>query len=165
MTPTPPAAAPPTVDLEEGRRLLEKATPGPFSVEWDSCDCGGDYPCRHGTFPCKLVSEGKTTEKWPTLYPGQQFPVELVEAFGSEATCADAEWMEWILTNAPALLSRLSASEARVRELEALLRDLDDAIYLDDSARECVSDRDVLGRVSAALSVGGETGDWKGAEG
>jgi hypothetical protein len=31
-----------------------KWTPGTWSVETDTCDCGGDYGCDHGEFPYAL---------------------------------------------------------------------------------------------------------------
>lgn len=39
------------------RRLAEAATPGPWTVEYDTCECGGDYPCSHGKFPYAMFAD------------------------------------------------------------------------------------------------------------
>jgi hypothetical protein len=36
------------------RARLNAATPGPYRLETDSCDCGGDYNCGHGEHPYAL---------------------------------------------------------------------------------------------------------------
>ena len=33
-----------------------KHTPGPWEIETDFCDCGGDYPCAHGEYPVSVNS-------------------------------------------------------------------------------------------------------------
>ena len=32
------------------RERAEKATPAPWSLVWDSCDCGDGYGCNHGSW-------------------------------------------------------------------------------------------------------------------
>lgn len=52
---------------------------------------------------------------------------------------------------------RVAELEARVRVLESVLREVDDASYTDDHGNTYVSDEAVFGKVRAALSGGGET--------
>ena len=42
--------------LDELARLLKEATPGPWELQEDSCDCGGGYPCSHGSFPYSVYT-------------------------------------------------------------------------------------------------------------
>ena len=66
-------------------------TPGPFEIEWEYCDCGGDYPCSHGRYPVALVARGRMIERYPKSLPGQLEPAKIAD-FGEayEATEADA---------------------------------------------------------------------------
>ena len=40
--------------ITELRALITAATDGPWTVEYDTCDCGDMYPCEHGKFPYAL---------------------------------------------------------------------------------------------------------------
>lgn len=45
------------------KKVNEQATPGPFVVQWEHCDCGGDYPCHHGWYPLVLQSTTAKVER------------------------------------------------------------------------------------------------------
>lgn len=57
MTPVPSS---PVALLDQLDELRAKATPGPWRVGYESCDCGGGYPCGHEDYPYELVGPKRT---------------------------------------------------------------------------------------------------------
>jgi hypothetical protein len=46
----PPASASDSDRLAEIKARADAAIPGPWGIDYDTCDCGDGYPCSHGTF-------------------------------------------------------------------------------------------------------------------
>jgi hypothetical protein len=103
----------------EARATNERVTPGPWRLDRESCDCGGDYPCGHGMYvtgvvtptPTHLaVDRCKRTGEQPRDYDFHRSEI-------CDFTDADWELMAHARTDVPALL-------AEVRQLRALAEDL-----------------------------------------
>lgn len=88
-------------DIAEGRRLLDAATPGPWRTMWD------DHQFKI-IAPCETTPDGE-----------QDIGEMIVWDVNSPEGRVNALIAAWSRNNLPALLDRLEAAEARVRELEA----------------------------------------------
>jgi hypothetical protein len=89
------------LDLEAIRQLCAAASPGPWEVEYDRCDCGGGYPCTHGEFPYALRGPVRVEPL------GDFAPSEI-----SEMLSADVEFVAAARTAVPALLAELDQAKA-----------------------------------------------------
>lgn len=78
--------------IRQIRAKAEKATPGPYHLTTDSCDC--DPGCSHGSWPYKLEAEGVYIERYPHGFPGRFERVELADfSEGNGATMEDGEFL------------------------------------------------------------------------
>jgi hypothetical protein len=82
---------------EEVERLAAGATPGPWKVATDTCDC--EYPCSHGPFPEYIYSPTTQVE----VYEGYTRSMHVADFGDSEGTCEDAAFIAACRTAAPAL--------------------------------------------------------------
>lgn len=130
----------PPLTVEEIAARAAAATPGPWRIGWESCDCGGGYPCGHGSYPYAICGPKRTD---PSLnFPDYNNQVsEIVELTDEDATFiaearTDVDWLT-----------------ARVRELEAMRqRVLDLAALFDENWEAALSghDDDCVGAVIRA---------------
>lgn len=51
--------------LDDIRKREQAATPGPWRIIWDSCDCGDGYGCPHGTWPHAIKTSRASIERDP----------------------------------------------------------------------------------------------------
>ena len=101
------------IDLDALEQAARAATPGPWHLQTDHCDCGGDYPCAHGEFPYELYAPARQVVRWHGELRSARL-CNFPEA--GDATMADAQFME--LANPAtilALIARLRAAEADER--------------------------------------------------
>lgn len=71
------------------RRLAEAATPGPYHLVTDSCDCQPDYGCSHGSWPYKMETRGVIEDSMFGKRSGELFSFD-----DSVATMEDAQFLE-----------------------------------------------------------------------
>ncbi|MER8158131.1 hypothetical protein [Streptomyces sp. NPDC094472] len=108
------------------RAADEHLTPGPWRLDRESCDCGGDYPCGHGMYVTGIVTptptwaaaeRAKRTGEQPRDYDFHRSEI-------CEFTGADWELMAHARADVPALLAELDRVRAErdryVAELERL---------------------------------------------
>ena len=91
MTPAGETAARgPLAVLEEIRRTVQAATPPPWTLETQDCDCGGEDPCGHGSYPYAIrTSEPHVTR--PEGTPNADY--DFVHGEICELTCEDVEFI------------------------------------------------------------------------
>lgn len=90
-----------TDELDAIRQLCAAASPGPWRVEYERCDCGGDYPCDHGEYPYALRGPVRVDPL------GDHAPSEV-----SEMLPADVEFVAAARTAMPALLAKIDGLTA-----------------------------------------------------
>lgn len=44
--------------------MNEQHTPEPWEVQYEWCDCGGEYPCGHGQYPYEIVAPNTLIPRW-----------------------------------------------------------------------------------------------------
>lgn len=92
--------------LSEVGDRADAATPGPWRLEYDSCDCGDGYGCSHGSWPYAFHLPEPHTERSPgEEHPNYDFAYTEVSEF-SDAT---AEFIKDARTNVPRLVAALKA--------------------------------------------------------
>ena len=103
--------------------LAALATPGPWEVVMDSCDCGGEYGCPHGEYPRAIRTPHH--DPW-MLGDGSgdvcrpEEPTDYLNHERGEITqfsLADAELIAASRELVPALLARARDAEARLRAI------------------------------------------------
>lgn len=115
------------LDTIETRATSKHLTPGPWRLEQESCDCGGDYPCGHGMYvtgvstptPTEIAAERcKRTGEQPRDYDFHRSEI-------GDFTSADWELMVHAREDVPALVAELrrlrtelAAAQDRITELE-----------------------------------------------
>lgn len=87
------------------QELADAATPGPWSIEDDSCDCGGGMPCGHGNYPCALLGPANVTD-WPERMRAD-YGHRISEV--QELTGVDADFIADARTRLPRALDALDA--------------------------------------------------------
>lgn len=99
------------------------ATPGPWLLQTDSCDCGGDYPCSHGSYPYEILAPARQVEHYPTLQPGVLEAARLANfPEAVDATMADAEHMTTSdPTTVLALTAHIAALESALWEATGII--------------------------------------------
>jgi hypothetical protein len=85
------------------REALAKATPGPWRVEHESCDCGGGCSCVHGEYPDAIVGPKNATCHDPTTEYSKRYGHAVSEV--CEFTDADAD----LIAHAPSWLAECVA--------------------------------------------------------
>ena len=90
----------PALDTAEGRRLLEKATPGPWSVEYSEI---GDGPDR------RLIAF--------VMGSDETYVVVDEDPAGDDEPSPDARLIVYAVNNLPALLSRVAALQTALRDV------------------------------------------------
>jgi hypothetical protein len=81
--------APPSV--EAIRRRIAAASPGPWSVSTDSCDCGGGCGCSHGDWPYAIHGPVNQSYVGKSGSLKEQYGKEVSEI--SELSDADADFI------------------------------------------------------------------------
>jgi hypothetical protein len=113
--------------LAELERLAREATPGKREVIYESCECGGEYPCQHEDYAYELVIPERQVKRHPKAFPNETWATCLANfADGEECTNADAEFIaacdrETVL----ALLTERDALAERVRRAEEKFMEVD----------------------------------------
>jgi hypothetical protein len=97
------------VILAQWREAEQKATPGPWHLEWDSCDCGDGYGCSHGSWPHAIHNSRAHTER----PDGVQHDYDFAHSDIAELSGDDAEFIIAARTAMPLLLGAVE----RVLEL------------------------------------------------
>lgn len=88
-------------DLEA---LAEKATPGPWVIEREVCDCGDGYPC-HEPYPTCIVSQTATFIQNPDSKEfRREVAAEVFNIIEAEATRPEDAELVCLLRNNAALL-------------------------------------------------------------
>lgn len=117
---------PPTdqqLDDIEARATSEHLTPGPWTLDKEGCDCGGDYPCGHGLYVTAVITPTPTwsaaerckrTGEQPRDYDFHRSDI-------GDFTMADWELMAHAREDVPALVQE-------VRRLRAVIDPEDDLI-------------------------------------
>lgn len=95
--------------LAEIRERERAATPGPWTIETDSCDCGDGYGCPHGTFPYAIVTSRPHTERNPGE-PPRDYDFRHSEI--CELPLEDVEFITAARDYVPRLLAALDAALA-----------------------------------------------------
>ena len=88
------------------RAIEQAATPGPWHLEWDSCDCGDGYGCSHGSWPHAIRNSRADTEP---RQDGKQRDWDYKHTEISELGGADAEFIVTARTVMPLLLAAVDA--------------------------------------------------------
>lgn len=101
------------LDAIEAR--LKAATPGPWWVETDYCDCGGDYQCSHGEFAYQLRAAGRKVPAWPSGVTDACI-ANFTES--NDTTMADAA----LIAHAPADLAALLRVVKALREERQIVK-------------------------------------------
>lgn len=102
------------IDIDAIRKLADAATRGPWELVTDSCDCGGEYGCSHGTFPYALrLPEHRVSEQDRPCDPSDGFDSyrHKAEEFG-DLTMETAEFIAAARTLVPALCDELEQTRA-----------------------------------------------------
>ncbi|MGW4786145.1 hypothetical protein [Streptomyces sp. NPDC004230] len=114
----------PQLDLEaiEARATNERLTPGPWEVDREGCDCGGDYPCGHGMYVTGVVTPVPTWSAAERLQRTGEQPRDYDFHRGEIGDFTEADWqlMAHAREDVPALVAevrRLRATVDRVRQL------------------------------------------------
>ena len=90
----------PSAILAGWRETTEAATPEPWDLEWDSCDCGDIYGCSHGSWPHAIRNSRAHIER----ADGEQRAYDYDHTEVSELGAADAEFIVTARTAMPRLL-------------------------------------------------------------
>lgn len=64
-------------------------TPGPWIIEWEYCECGGEYPCGHSDYPHSIVAPNKRVKVG--RYEQPFVVVSLLESYNGEGNYDEAE--------------------------------------------------------------------------
>lgn len=98
------------------RAIEQAATPPPWTLEMESCDCGGeDYPCGHGCYPYAL----RTPESHVTAPEGVPHrDGDYIHSEFAELTHEDMEFIAAARTMVPRLLAGYDALLGLARECE-----------------------------------------------
>jgi hypothetical protein len=103
-----------TLDLDQIRARAQAATDGPWRLVTDTCDCGGDHGCRHGTYPYALrLPEHTVRDADRSCEPGD--PRDSYRHNASEIsdlTMGTAEFIVHARTDVPALLAEIDRLRA-----------------------------------------------------
>lgn len=102
MAGTDPVAA----TLSGIRAIEQAATPGPWRLEWDSCDCGDGYGCSHGSWPHAIHTPRAHTER----PDGDEWDHDFSHTEISDLGDADAEFIIAARTAFPLLLAAVEAA-------------------------------------------------------
>jgi hypothetical protein len=101
--------------LAMARKHEQAASPGPWRVIWDSCDCGDGYGCSHGNFPHAIATSRPSIDRGPGVPPRDyDFEHSEVPDLGSE----DAEFIVAARESLPRLLSAVQAVVALCRDTD-----------------------------------------------
>jgi hypothetical protein len=117
----------------------QKHTPGPWQVETDFCDCGGDYPCAHGEYPVSIVSQ--ETQKYGL--EGQYERRKIIADFGESDYLADmdvAEANATLMAQAPAMQTEIITLTAKLDQARAALEEI---VRYDEGIPESIDESNV----------------------
>ncbi|MCQ6250879.1 hypothetical protein [Streptomyces malaysiensis] len=113
--PTTPAPLSPEREAEiRARAADEHLTPGPWRLDRESCDCGGDYPCGHGMYVTGIVAPTPTWAAAERLKRTGEQPrdYDFHRSEICEFTGADWELMAHARADVPVLLAELDRVRA-----------------------------------------------------
>ncbi|MPY47091.1 hypothetical protein [Streptomyces acidicola] len=122
MTDRPPLSDAQLNEID-ARATRERLTPGPWRLDRESCDCGGDYPCGHGMFVTGIVTPTPThlaverckrTGEQPRDYDFHRSEI-------CDFTDADWELMAAARDDVPALVAEVRRHRAQIRFLLAAI--------------------------------------------
>ena len=100
------------------REALDKATEGPWEIQREGCECGGEYPCGHASYPYAIrVPEAAP---WVTeqIDPVPEYVYSRSEI--SEFTDADVDLIVAARNLLPVLLDEVEALRKVVADVRAL---------------------------------------------
>jgi hypothetical protein len=97
-------------ELVEISERATKATIGPWEPIWESCDCGGDYPCSHGSYIHAL----HLPEARENYRPDHSYAYDYSEV--CEFTTETMQFIAAARTDVPALLSHIAYLEGEARK-------------------------------------------------
>ncbi|MEV7394912.1 hypothetical protein [Streptomyces sp. NPDC091215] len=156
------------LDTILARATHERLTPGPWRLERESCDCGGDYPCGHGMYVTGVVTPTPTyfaaerckrSGEQPRDYDFHRIDI-------GDFTDADWELMAHAREDVPALAAEIRRLRARVTELERPAVEAKRAeirqSFVELSA-QCEQDRDYEGAFNVQCQLREREEQW-GAE-
>ncbi|MGW4603670.1 hypothetical protein ACWENS_10415 [Streptomyces sp. NPDC004532] len=105
------------------RATHEHLTPGPWEVDREGCDCGGDYPCGHGMYVTGVVTPVPTWSAAERLQRTGEQPRDYDFHRGEIGDFTEADWqlMAHAREDVPALLAEIQRLKARVAALEDAL--------------------------------------------
>jgi hypothetical protein len=108
----PPNRDPAFAALEQWRKAEQAATPGPWGIEREACECGGEWPCGHDSWAYAIRTPRSHNER----RPGE--PNQPYDFTHSEIPEFADEDIEFIVT-ARAAMPRLLAAVAVPLRLHA----------------------------------------------
>ena len=139
------------LDIAAIRQRADNATPGPWTLMTDSCDCGGDWGCRHGEFPfaLRLPTHTVSNQNRP-CDPGDSLDSYRHNAseFG-DLTMADGEFIAAARSDVPALLAEVERLR-RFIEWVARLDQYDPEPH-EDAARQHITKEQIAAAAREAL--------------
>jgi hypothetical protein len=112
-------------------------TPGPWQIEWEQCECGGEYSCEHGQYPVYIVAPTKQVERYPASQPGATFPAVIANM--SEA-CEGLHGDARLIAAAPDLIKAAKADLYAFDRIVALVNEARDGTCNIDSALDLIMD-------------------------
>ncbi|MFF7142301.1 hypothetical protein ACFZB5_13765 [Streptomyces nodosus] len=118
----------------EARATHEHLTPGPWRLDRESCDCGGDYPCGHGMYVTGVVTPTPTWSAAERAKQTGEQPRDYDFHRGEICDFTDADWelMAHAREDVPVLLAEVRRGRTELAQMRAardtiaeLHRDLD----------------------------------------
>lgn len=100
----------------EARATSEHLTRGPWDLAYESCDCGGDYPCGHGPFVTGVVTLVPTSMAADRCKRTGEEPRDYDFHRGEIGDFSEADWVLMVAAreDVPALLAEVRRLRAAV---------------------------------------------------
>lgn len=120
MTTTPLTDQQLDLDAIEATVTDQHLTPGPWDLAYESCDCGGDYPCGHGPYVTGVITPVPTSIAAERCKRTGEEPRDYDFHRGEIGDFTEADWALMVSArqNMPALVAEVRRLRAQVAELE-----------------------------------------------
>lgn len=119
-----PTGQQPDLDAIEAVTADEHLTPGPWDLAYESCDCGGDYPCGHGPYVTGVVTPVPTSIAAERCKRTGEQPRDYDFHRGEIGDFTEADWV--LMVSARRNVPALAAEVRRLRaERDELIRQRD----------------------------------------